>query len=104
MKVNNNELFEGYLNQVSKTVHSSSLGNQMGFKTIDDLKIALIGIEEFLNNNPPSTENKYANTDEAVLKYHNLRSAAETIKEDLRDILLRIYNIKPIIKQLEGTD
>lgn len=104
LKTDIKEIFEGYLDQVSKTVHSDTMNEQMGYKNLNDLKISLIGIEEFLNNNPPSTENKYANADEAVQKFHNLKAAAELMKEELRDILLRIYNLETLIKDYEGLD
>jgi hypothetical protein len=101
---NKNITFEGYLTQVAKTVHGKSGETMMGYRNIEDLKIGLVGIEEFLNNNPPSTDAKFGNATEAIYKFHNLKYAAKLIKEDLRDILLRIHNLTPLIKQYESTD
>lgn len=97
-------IYEGYLDKVSENTSKESIPEQMGFKNISDLKVELIGIEEFLNNNPASTQNKFANADEAVQRFHNLKSSAEGIKEELRDILLRVYNLESLIKKYEGTD
>mgnify|MGYP000936051399 CR=1 FL=1 len=96
------EIFESYLTKVSSTIQGNSGETLMGYKNIEDLKIGIVGIEEFINNNPPSTNMKFANTTEAIEKFQNLKYAANLIKEDLRDILLRIHNLEDIIGQYTG--
>lgn len=96
------EIFESYLTKVTGTIQGNSGETLMGYKNIEDLKIGIVGIEEFLNNNPPSTNMKFSNATEAVEKFQNLKYAANLIKEDLRDILLRIYNLEDVISQYVG--
>lgn len=95
-------LFESYLTKVTSTIQGNSGETLMGYKNIEDLKIAIVGIEEFINNNPPTTDMKFSNVTEVVEKFNNLKYASNLIKEDLRDILLRIYNLEDLIGQYTG--